>query len=146
MKESPTLVELDLEETRQLGRLIGTLSPIRFPRIHKLITYEGQDFLFLDGADCSHLPGEIVKLDYERGKAKDLLGKKFERRRSIGSRICTWFPSSRVSLSPRNEARFGVSRAGCHSRQCKNHGSYRRDRPLAFGKPNDFSQGNAPSR
>jgi len=76
MKESPTLVELDLEETRQLGRLIGTLSPIRFPRIHKLITYEGQDFLFLDGADCSHLPGEIAKLDYERGKAKDLLGKK----------------------------------------------------------------------
>jgi len=76
MKESPTLVELDLEETRQLGRLIGTLSPIRFSRIHKLITYEGQDFLFLDGADCSHLPGEIAKLDYERGKAKDLLGKK----------------------------------------------------------------------
>lgn len=83
MKESPPLVELDPEETMQLEGLLGTLSSIRFPRIHKLINYEGRDFLFLDGADCSHLPGEIAKLDYERGKAKDLLGRKLGDLRQI---------------------------------------------------------------
>jgi hypothetical protein len=83
MKESPALVELDPGETKQLETLIGTLGPIRFPRIHRLITHEGQDFLFLDGPDCSHLPGEIAKLDYERGKPKDLLAKKLDELRQI---------------------------------------------------------------
>jgi hypothetical protein len=78
MKESPALVELDPLETKRLETLIGTLGPIRFPRIRRLISYEGKGFLFLDGPDCSHLPGEIAKLDYERGKPKDLLARKLD--------------------------------------------------------------------
>ena len=83
MTESSTLVELDPEETKQLERLIGTLGSIRFPRIHRLIAHEGQGFLFLDGPDCSHLPGEIAKLDHKRGKPKDHLAKKLDELRQI---------------------------------------------------------------
>lgn len=81
MKESPILVELSPGEAKQLETLIGPLGQIRFPRMHRLINYEGQDFLFLDGPDCSHLPEEIAKIDYERGKPKDLLAKKLDKLR-----------------------------------------------------------------
>jgi hypothetical protein len=38
-----------------------------------------EDFLFLDGPDCSHLPGEIAKV----GKVKDPLGRKLDDMRRI---------------------------------------------------------------
>src|SRR3989442_13893268 len=72
MKESPTLVTLDPQEIAQLEAIIGHFGSIRFPRVHRLINHVGEDFMFLDGPDCSHLPGEIAKL----GKVKDPLGTK----------------------------------------------------------------------
>jgi len=83
MKESPTLVTLDPQEIAQLEAIIGHFGSIRFPRVHRLINHVGEDFMFLDGPDCSHLPGEIAKLDYERGKARDPLGKKLDAIRRI---------------------------------------------------------------
>src|SRR5438445_6271694 len=83
MKESPTLVTLDPQEIAQLEAIIGHFGSIRFPRVHRLINHVGEDFLFLDGPDCSHLPGEIARLDYERGKVKDPLGKKLDEIRRI---------------------------------------------------------------
>jgi hypothetical protein len=83
MKESPTLVMLDMEEVERLEATLGHLGPIRFPRVHRLLNHVGEDFMFLDGPDCSHLPGEIAKLDYDRGKVKDPLGKKLDEIRRI---------------------------------------------------------------
>ena len=83
MKESPTLVTLDRQEIAQLETIIGHFGSIRFPRVQRLINHVGEDFMFLDGPDCSHLPGEIAKLDYDRGKVKDPLGKKLDEIRRI---------------------------------------------------------------
>ena len=83
MKESPTLVTLDPQEIAQLEAIIGHFGSIRFPRVHRLINHVGEDFMFLDGPDRSHLPGEIAKLDYDRGKVKDPLGKKLDEIRRI---------------------------------------------------------------
>src|SRR2546426_8936930 len=79
MKESPTLVMLDTEEVERLDAMLGHLGSIRFPRVQQLINHVGEDFMFLDGPDCSHLPGEIAKL----GKVKDPLGKKLDEIRRI---------------------------------------------------------------
>ena len=62
MKESPTLVMLDAEEVERLEAILGRLGSIRFPRVHRLVDHVSDDFLFLDGSDCSHLPREIAKL------------------------------------------------------------------------------------
>lgn len=78
MKESPTLIALDPQEMAQLEAIIGHFGSIRFPRVQRLISHVGEGFMFLDGPDCSHLPGEIAKLDYERGKVKDSLRKKLD--------------------------------------------------------------------
>src|SRR5437870_7658685 len=83
MKESPTLVMLDTEEIERLQGPLGHLGSIRFPRVQRLLNHVSEDFLFLDGPDCSHLPGEIAKLDYERGKVKKPLGKKLDEIRRI---------------------------------------------------------------
>ena len=83
MKESPTLVTLDRQEIAQLETIIGHFGSIRFPRVQRLINHVGEDFMFLDGPDCSHLPGEIAKLDFDRGKVKDPLGKKLGEIRRI---------------------------------------------------------------
>jgi len=83
MKESPILVMLDTEEVERLEAILGRLGSIRFPRVQRLVNHVSEDFLFLDGPDCSHLPGEIAKLDYERGKVKDPLGKKLDEIRRI---------------------------------------------------------------
>ena len=83
MKESPAFADLDSGEIKQLETLIDRLGPVRFPVLRRLITHEGQNFLFLNGPDCSHLPGEIAKLDYERGKPKDLLAKKLDKLREM---------------------------------------------------------------
>ena len=83
MKESPTLVMLDTEEVERLDAMLGHLGSIRFPRVQRLINHVGEDFMFLDGPDCSHLPGEIAKLDFDRGKVKDPLGKKLGEIRRI---------------------------------------------------------------
>ena len=83
MKESPTLVMLDTEEVERLDAMLGHLGSIRFPRVHRLVNHVSEDFLFLDGPDCSHLPGEIAYLDYERGKVKDPLGRKLDEIRRI---------------------------------------------------------------
>ena len=83
MKESPTLVALDLQEIAQLEATIGHFGSIRFPRVKRMLNHLGEDFMFLDGPDCSHLPGEIAKLDYERGKVRDPLGKKLDEIRRI---------------------------------------------------------------
>ena len=79
MKESPTLVLLDTEEVERLEAILGHLGSIRFPRVQRLVNHVSEDFLFLDGPDCSHLRGEIVKL----GKVKDPLGKKLDEIRRI---------------------------------------------------------------
>src|SRR3989442_4847737 len=79
MKESPTLVTLDPQEIAQLQAIIGHFGSIRFPRVQRLINHVGEDFMFLDGPDCSHLPGEIAKL----GKVKDPLRKKLDEIRRI---------------------------------------------------------------
>ena len=79
MKESPTLVMLDTEEVERLDAMLGHLGSIRFPRVHRLVNHVSEDFMFLDGPDCSHLPGEIAKL----GKVKDPLWKKLDEIRRI---------------------------------------------------------------
>ncbi len=79
MKESPTLVMLDREELERLDAMLGHLGSIRFPRVQRLVNHVSEEFLFLDGPDCSHLPGEIVKL----GKVKDPLRKKLDEIRRI---------------------------------------------------------------
>ena len=79
MKESPTLVMLDTEEIERLQGPLGHLGSIRFPRVQRLLNHVSEDFLFLDGPDCSHLPGEIAKL----GKVKDPLWKKLDEIRRI---------------------------------------------------------------
>jgi len=79
MKESPTLVMLDTEEVERLDAMLGHLGSIRFPRVQRLVNHVSEEFLFLDGPDCSHLPGEIAKL----GKVKDPLGKKLDEIRRI---------------------------------------------------------------
>jgi len=79
MKESPTLVMLDTEEVERLEATLGRLGSIRFPRVQRLVNHVSEDFLFLDGPDCSHLPREIAKL----GKVKDPLGKKLDEIRRI---------------------------------------------------------------
>ena len=83
MKESPILVMLDTEEVERLDAILVHLGSIRFPRVHRLVNHVSEDFLFLDGPDCSHLPGEIAYLDYERGKVKDPLGRKLDEIRRI---------------------------------------------------------------
>ena len=83
MKESPTLVMLNAEEVERLEAILGRLGSIRFPRVQRLLSHVGEDFMFLDGPDCSHLPGEIAKLDYDRGKVRDPLGKKLDEMRRI---------------------------------------------------------------
>jgi len=85
MKESPTLVMLDTEEVERLDAMLGHLGSIRFPRIRRLVNHVSEDFLFLDGPDCSHLPGEIAKL----GKVKDPLGKKLMRSDGLPGRRLT---------------------------------------------------------
>lgn len=62
MRESPTLLELDPQDREELEKHIGLLGRLRFPRIRRLIMHEGEGFDFLDGADCSWLTHEIVKL------------------------------------------------------------------------------------
>ena len=79
MKESPTLVMLDTEEVERLDAMLGHLGSIRFPRVQRLVNHVSEEFLFLDGPDCSHLPGEIAKL----GKVKDPLGTKLDEIRRI---------------------------------------------------------------
>jgi len=79
MKESPTLVMLDTEEVERLDAVLGHLGSIRFPRVQRLVNHVSEDFLFLDGPDCGHLPGEIAKL----GKVKVPLRKKFDEIRRI---------------------------------------------------------------
>jgi hypothetical protein len=59
--------------------MLGRLGSIRFPRVQRLVNHVSEDFLFLDGPDCSHLPREIAKL----GKVKDPLGKKLDEIRRI---------------------------------------------------------------
>jgi hypothetical protein len=83
MRESPTLVVLDTGEVERLDALLGHLGSIRFPRVQRLVNHVNEDFLFLDGPDCSHLPGEIARLDYDTGKVKDPLGKKLDEIRRI---------------------------------------------------------------
>jgi hypothetical protein len=58
MKESPTLVILDRKEVERLEATLGLFGSIRFPRVQRLVSHVSEDFLFLDGPDCSHLPGE----------------------------------------------------------------------------------------
>ncbi len=79
MKESPTLVMLDAEEVERLEATLGYLGSIRFPRVQRLLNHVSEGFLFLDGPDCSHVPGEIAKL----GKFKDPLRKKLDEIRRI---------------------------------------------------------------
>jgi hypothetical protein len=83
MRESSTLVMLDTGEVERLDALLGHLGSIRFPRVQRLVNHVSEDFLFLDGPDCSHLPVEIARLDYDTGKVKDPLGKKLDEIRRI---------------------------------------------------------------
>src|SRR2546427_7730009 len=78
MKESPTLVELSPHEIAELQTLIQRLGPQEYPTVERLLKHTGKDFLFLDGPDCSRGPKGRAKLQYERGKVRDPIGKKLE--------------------------------------------------------------------